>query len=71
MRHPNFAIGFDDVRAGRPFNCDLDDRYWAYERGRLLGMIMPLSMSLRARRRQAQPKAVAMFKAAYERRLVI
>ena len=31
MRHPNFVVGFADARAGRPFNCDLDDAYWAYD----------------------------------------
>ena len=70
MRHRHFAIGFDDIRSGRPFNCDLDDGYWAYERGRLLGAIMPLSMSLYAAAGKLNPKAVALFQAACERRLI-
>ena len=71
MRHPNFAVGVDDVRARRSFNCDLDDAYWAYERGRLLGMIMPQSMSLYVARGKLNPQAVALFEAAFEKRLVI
>ncbi len=34
MRHPNFARGLEDKRAGLPFNYDIEDEYWAYERGR-------------------------------------
>jgi hypothetical protein len=70
MRHPNFAVGFADARAGRPFNCDIDDTHWAYERGRLLGTIMPPSMSLRDERGKFYPEAVALFEAAIERRLI-
>ena len=70
MRHPNFKLGFDDFRAGRPFNCDLVDDYWAYERGRLLGAILPLAMALYAAAGRLNPKAVALFEAACERRLI-
>ena len=69
MRHPNFAVGFDDFRAGRKFNCDLEDRYWAYERGRLLGAILPLSMPLYVGGK-LNPAAVRMFEAACDRRLI-
>ena len=46
MRHPNFARGWADIRAGRAFDPDIYDDYWAYERGRLLGAIAPLAMQL-------------------------
>ena len=46
MRHRHFARGWADIRAGRPFDPDIDDDYWAYERGRLLGAIAPLAMEL-------------------------
>ena len=70
MRHPHFIIGLDDIRAGRPFNCDLSDSYWAYERGRLLGMLMPLSMPLHDGNNKLNPKAVALFEAACHRKLI-
>ena len=69
MRHPNFARGFADIRAGRPFDPDIDDDLWAYERGRLLGAIAPLSMQL-FNGKALNPKAVALFDAAHHRRLI-
>lgn len=69
MRHPNFALGFADIRAGRPFNPDVNDNYWAYERGRLLGAIAPLSMPLFIGK-ALNPKAIALFDAAVYRRLI-
>jgi hypothetical protein len=46
MRHPTFARGLDDIRTGRGFSADVEDDFWAYERGRLFGAIAPLSLSL-------------------------
>lgn len=69
MRHRNFARGWADIRAGRPFDPDVDDNYWAYERGRLLGAIAPLTMEL-FDGKKLNPKAIALFEAAYGRRLI-
>jgi hypothetical protein len=40
-----FIRGFDEVRAGRPFDYFADDA-WEYERGRLFAYIAPISMPL-------------------------
>jgi hypothetical protein len=69
MRHEHFARGLDDIRAGRPFADDIDDPFWAYERGRLLGAIAPLSMPLFIHKR-LNPKAVLLFNAATDRGLI-
>lgn len=69
MRHPNFSRGFADIRAGRPFNPDVIDNYWAYERGRLLGAIAPLSLKL-FDDEGLNPIAVKLFAAAVERKLI-
>jgi hypothetical protein len=69
MRNPNFARGFADVRAGKPFDPDVEDDYWAYERGRLFGFIAPLSMQL-FNGKALNPKAVALYEAASGRRLI-
>jgi hypothetical protein len=69
MCHPNFARGLDDIRAGQPFDDHVDDEYWAYERGRLFGAIAPRSMPLFIGRK-LNPKAVRLFRAAGERRLI-
>jgi hypothetical protein len=66
MHHPNFASGLDDVRAGRALADDVEDEFWAYERGRLFGAIAPLSMPLFISGR-LNPKAVHLFDAACER----
>ena len=63
MKHPAFVRGFDDKRAGRPFDANQVtdiDTLWSYERGRLLGCIMPLSMPLFINGR-LNPKAIALF----------
>ena len=60
MRHPHFARGLDDIRAGRPFADHIADEFWAYERGRLFGAIAPRSM----------PKAVRLFETAGNRKLI-
>lgn len=69
MRHPHFARGLDDIRAGRPFADHIADEYWAYERGRLFGAIAPQSMPLFIGGR-LNPKAVRLFEAASDRRLI-
>jgi hypothetical protein len=70
MRHPHFRRGFDDIRAGRRFDYDVDDDRWAYERGRLFGAIAPLSMPLFDDGKRLNPKAVKLFDAAYDRKLI-
>jgi hypothetical protein len=70
MRHPHFARGLAEVRAGLRFDPDIEDGSWAYERGRLFGMIAPLSMQLFEGRKLNQ-KAIALYRAARQRRLVI
>ena len=70
MLHPNFARGLDDIRAGRRFADDIDDGYWAYERGRQFGAIAPSSMSLFVGKR-LNPKAVRLFSVASERELIL
>ncbi len=69
MRHPNFARGVADIRAGIPFDPDIDDEKWAYERGRLFGAIAPLWMQL-FNGKELNPKAIALFDAAYERKFI-
>jgi hypothetical protein len=69
MRHPHFAKGLDDIRAGRPFADHVADECWAYERGRLFGAIAPQSMPLFICGR-LNPKAVRLFEAASDRRLI-
>jgi hypothetical protein len=69
MRHPLFARELGDIRAGRPFADDADDRSWSYERGRLLGAIAPPSMRL-IDGRQLNLKALQLFSAASDRGLI-
>jgi len=69
MRHPYFTRGLDDIRAGRPFADHITDEYWAYERGRLFGAIAPPAMKLFVRGR-LNPKALVLYRAASERRLI-
>ena len=69
MRHPHFAQGLNDIRAGRPFNADMVDDYWAYERGRLFGAIAPLTMPLFVGKK-INPKALALYDAAFNRKLI-
>ena len=69
MRHPNFERGLNDVRSGRPFDWRIYDRYLAYERGRLFGLIAPLTMPLRIDGK-LNPKAIRLCDAAFNRRLI-
>jgi hypothetical protein len=66
MRHPHFAIGLADIRAGRTFNDRLEDDLWAYERGRLFGAIAPLSLPLLIGKK-LNPVAIRVFAGACER----
>jgi hypothetical protein len=69
MRHPHFARGLDDIRAGRPFADHIADEFWAYERGRLFGAIAPRSMPLFIGGK-LNPKAVRLFETAGNRKLI-
>lgn len=69
MKHPHFSQGLAEIRAGQPFNADVIDDYWAYERGRLFGAIAPRSMPLFIDGKLNQ-KAIALFDAACERKLI-
>jgi hypothetical protein len=68
MRSRWFKRGFEDVRNGLPFDWRIDQ--WEYERGRLFGLIAPPNMPLRVCGK-LNPKAVILFDAAYDRRLII
>jgi hypothetical protein len=85
MRMPGFAAGVDDVRNGRPpnyeafnFSQDTDEReaskninrHWNYERGRLWACLAPRSMPLMINGK-LNPKAIALFDAAYKRWYII
>jgi hypothetical protein len=70
MRHPHFARGLADVRAGRPFDPDIVDDYWAYERGRQFGTLAPPSMPLLNGKGAINPKAALLFATAIKRRLI-
>jgi hypothetical protein len=71
MRSAAFRRGFEQARAGEPpqFDGCCDDP-WAYERGRLFAYIAPLAMPLRADGK-LNPKAVALFDAAWDRKLIL
>lgn len=69
MRHPHFCRGLDDIRDGKAFADDIQDDYWAYERGRLFGAIAPSSMPLYIDGR-LNMTAVRLFEAASTRRLI-
>ena len=67
MRHPNFARGLEDIREGRPFNYEIQDNYWAYERGRQFGARVPPSLPLFIGKK-LNPVAVKVFSLAYDRK---
>jgi hypothetical protein len=70
MASASFELGLEDARKGVPFDWRRDDDYWAYERGRLFGHIAPLNMPLRIDGK-LNPKAVALFDAASNRRFIL
>jgi hypothetical protein len=63
-----FARGLEEVRAGLPFNPDVDS--WNYERGRCFGFIAPLDMPLRIDGK-LNLKALALAEAAFTRELLL
>jgi hypothetical protein len=68
MASPAFKRGLDDASKGVPFDWRIDD--WQYERGRLFPHFAPLNMPLRIGS-QLNPKAVALCRAAFDRKLII
>jgi hypothetical protein len=68
MRRANFRRGLEDARAGRAPRFD-EFNDWSYERGRLFAHIAPLTMPLYTDGK-LNPKALALFKAASDRRLI-
>jgi hypothetical protein len=69
MRHPHFARGLDDIRAGASFDYQAEDSFWAYERGRQFGCIAPRSMPLFINGKLNR-KAVVLFDVACDRKLI-
>jgi hypothetical protein len=73
LRRPEFAQGLADIRAGKSPNSTLIDAnsggYWAYERGRLVGALMPLDWPLYIDGRP-NPKVVELFLRASDRGLI-
>jgi hypothetical protein len=69
MRSPAFERGFEDARRGVAFDWRVDD--WQYERGRLLAHLAPRDLALFLDGRNLNPKAVALFDAAFNRRLIV
>jgi hypothetical protein len=68
MNDPDFWRGFEDARKGRSFDWRIDE--WSYERGRLFAYIAPLDMPLWIDSK-LNPKAVALYRRASARRLII
>ena len=59
---PHFAIGVADLRAGAPPRFDeMQDEYWAYERGRQWAVLAPINMEPHGLR------AIRLFEAAANR----
>ncbi len=71
LRHPQFVKGLRDIRRGRPFDAELGEESWFYERGRLFGCIAPLSMPLRLKDGSLNPKAVELFVGAMKQGLIL
>jgi hypothetical protein len=65
-----FGRGVADARKGIPFDWRITEDAWEYERGRHWAHIAPLDMPLRIGG-QLNPKAVALYRAAAERKLII
>jgi hypothetical protein len=68
MASPEFELGLDDARNGVPFDWRINE--WDYERGRLFAFIAPRDMPLHTGWR-LNPKAVALYKAARARNLIL
>jgi hypothetical protein len=72
MSLPAFKRGFEDARAGIPFDWRVgadDGSAWGYERGRLFAHIAPLDMPLWVGGK-LNLRALILFDAAFERRLI-
>ena len=69
LSHPNAARGLSEVRHGRPFDWTIEDRFWAYERGRQLAYLVPTDMPLMIEGR-VNPTVAKVFELAYERKLI-
>jgi hypothetical protein len=64
--NPHFAIGVADLRAGAPPRFDeMQDDYWAYERGRQWAALAPINMEPHGL------KAIFLFEAAAKRGWII
>jgi hypothetical protein len=71
MMRDNFQQGVDDVRLGRPARFDeLDDDFWAYERGRQFAMVAPISMQVWIGNK-INPKAMRLYRAAKKRGIIL
>jgi hypothetical protein len=70
MGHPNFKVGVEDVRAGRPVRFDQYSDGWEYERGRQWAMLAPVSMPLRVRGK-LNLQAVWILSLAFSRREIV
>jgi hypothetical protein len=70
MRRANFKRGVEDVRAGRAPTFDEFGDDWTYERGRQWASIAPVSMPIKLNG-ELNPKAVALYWAATDRRLIL
>jgi hypothetical protein len=72
MRSAEFRRGFDQVRAGGSpeFDWGRSHDMWHYERGRLFACVAPVSMPLRIDGK-LNPRAVALFEAAWHKGLII
>jgi hypothetical protein len=68
LRHPDFQEGFEDARAGRAPRYD-DYCDWLYEWGRQFAYLCPMKMSLFVGN-QLNQKALTLFNAAFERRIM-
>jgi hypothetical protein len=71
MSRAAFRRGVEDRRAGRPMTWQGEDEvHWEYERGRLWASLAPAAMPLRIGG-MLNPKAVALYRAAAKRKLIL
>jgi hypothetical protein len=66
VHSPHFAIGVADLRAGAPPRFDeMQDGYWAYERGRQWAVLAPITMDPHS------PMAIRLLESAEQRGWII